>query len=182
MGILDWFKSKDARPSGPDPLHDLTLEKMRPGYLVDYEMKTWRVTAVHHYEWGDDDQTLEWQLQSDTETRYLELEGDDEPEWSLSRKIPFGALDSGLGDYIRRNENPPDQLAYDGVTYFLSETAAGHFFKNRQGEGEPLLRWGYEDSSGDRYLGIEQWGDEDFEASLGGPVQEYQFANILPGR
>ena len=33
---------------------------------------------------------------------------------------------------------------------------------------------------GKKYLGIEQWGENDFEASLGEPVEEYQFTNILP--
>ena len=44
-----------------------------------------------------------------------------------------------------------------------------------------MLRWSYEDEEGEVYLGIEQWGEWDFDATVGKPVEEYQFTNILPG-
>ena len=49
----------------------------------------------------------------------------------------------------------------------------------RIGRYGPYLQ--YEDESGEKYLAIEQWGETEFEASLGQPVEEYQFSDILPG-
>ena len=178
MGIFDIFKKDE--PSGPDPIHDLTLANLQVGYLVDYDMKTWEVTAANTYDWGDGDMSWEWQLKSGDGLAYLEREMDDEDDWSLNRKIPFGRLGSGVKERIMADEDPPDEIVLDGVTYYLEETAGGHFMKNGRGPGQPMLRWSYEDDDGRRYLGIEQWGEEDFEASTGQPVEEYQFMNILP--
>jgi hypothetical protein len=58
----------------------------------------------------------------------------------------------------------------------------GKFLKNGTGSGKELLSWDYENDSGDKLLSVEQWGEEDFEASVGYPVEEYQFLNILPGK
>jgi hypothetical protein len=81
---------------------------------------------------------------------------------------------------ILENGDPPDQVMYQGVTYFFEEMAGGAFLKNGQGPGRNLLRWDYEDEEGENYLTIEQWGEDDFLAYAGRPVQEYQFTNILP--
>ncbi|MBU2548485.1 MAG: DUF4178 domain-containing protein [Proteobacteria bacterium] len=178
MGIKDWFK-KDKDP-GPDPISGMTIEAMKPGWLVDYDMKTWEVAAAHFYEWGDDDISREWQLRSGDELVYLEREDDDEVEWSLNRKIAFGRLGSGIKEHVLEHGDPPDEIVVDGTTYYLEEMAGGHYFKDGEGPGQALLRWGYEDDDGKRYLGIEQWGEEDFDATLGVPVEEYQFTNILP--
>ncbi len=178
MGIKDWF-GKEKKPQ-PDPLADLSLDKMKQGYMVDYDLQTWEVAAAHHYDWGEGELSWEWQLKSGGETVYLELERDDEDDWSLYRKVPFLSLGPGIKQVILDNDDPPSTVDYRNVTYHLAETAGGHFYKNGAGPGQPLISWFYEDEEGERYLSIEQWGEEEFEASTGVPVQEYQFTNILP--
>ena len=178
MGLFDFFK-KD-KPKGPDPVSGLTLSKMKPGYMVDYDLKTWEVTAYNLYDWGDGDESYEWQLKNGDDVRYLELETDDEEEWCLSRKVPFGKLGSGISQAIIDNGDPPDEITFDGEPYYLEKMAGGHFLKDGKGIGQPLLSWDYENDEGDKYLSVEQWGEEDFEASQGIPVEEYQFTNILP--
>ena len=76
--------------------------------------------------------------------------------------------------------DPQTEIAYDGATYYLIQTAGGHYLKNCKGPGQEMLSWSYEDDSGSKYLTIEQWGEEDFQASVGIAVEPYQFTNILP--
>jgi len=178
MGFRDLFK-KD-KPPKLDPLKDLTLAHLKKGYFVDYDLKTWEVTASNHYDFGEGDITREWQLKSDEETVYLELESDDEEYWSLNRKIPFGRLGSAVKDYILEHGDPPDEIVFEDVTYYLDETGGGHFYKDEVRPGREFIRWSYVDDSGKKLLDIEQWGETDFEASVGEPVEEYQFSNILP--
>ena len=40
MGLFDLFKGKKKR--APDPLHDLSLSNLQPGYYVDYDLKRGR--------------------------------------------------------------------------------------------------------------------------------------------
>jgi hypothetical protein len=178
MGIMDFFKK--SKKENTEPLGDLSLDKMKKGYLVDYDLKTWEVVAHNYYDWGDGDISHEWQLKSFDETVYLEKESDDEAEWSLSRKITFGSLDAKVKKSIIETGDPPDTIVYEGATYYMEEMAGGHFYKDGKGPGKEFLRWSYEDDAGERYLGIEQWGEEDFEASAGELVESYQFTNILP--
>jgi hypothetical protein len=179
MGLRDLFKKE--KPEGPDPISGLKLSKLKVGYMVDYDLKTWEVTAHSKYDWGDGDITDEWQLRSGDDVVYLEREFDDEDDWSLNRKIPFGSLAPGIRDHLREHDDPPQEIHFEGTTYHLEDMAGGHFLSGGSGPGRPLLRWGYEDDSGEKYLGIEQWGEDEFEATVGVPVEEYQFTNILPG-
>lgn len=178
MGLKDFFKKNKDKEL--DPLRDLTLAKLKAGYLVDYDMKTWEVTAHNRYDWGEGDITHEWQLKSGDEVAYLELESDDEDDWSLSRKIAFSRLGSQIKTRIMETGDGPDEIVFEGEKFYLEEMAAGHILKEGQSPGKPMLRWSYEDDGGRRYLCLEQWGEEEFEASIGEPVQEYQFTNILP--
>ena len=53
MGLRDLFgkKAKDKdRDAEPDPIADLVLGKLKVGYLVDYDLKTWEVTGYCRYE------------------------------------------------------------------------------------------------------------------------------------
>jgi len=152
MGWKDFFKKK--KENGPDPLSELTLSKLRVGYMVDFDMETWRVTAYNQYDWGSGELTYEWQLESH----------------------------AGIKAHIRKDEAPPDEITFEGITYYLEESGSGHFLKDGKGPGQKFFVWDYEDDSGKKFLSIEQWGKNDFEASTGIPVEEYQFINILPGK
>jgi len=176
----NFFGKTDKKGGYYDPLKDLTLSNMQKGYLVEYDLKTWEVEACNHYDWGDGDITLEWRLKSHDDIICLEKESDDGDEWSISRPIPFGRIGSKIRNHILKHGDPPDQIVFEGDTYYLESFGGGHFFKDRTGMGAEFLSWDYEDDSGRKYLSIEQWGEEEFEASVGEPVEEYQFTNILP--
>ena len=60
-----------------DPLRDLVLEKLRVGYFVDYDLKTWQVTAYGLYDF-DGQKVEEWELTNDRDLRYLERYEDDD--------------------------------------------------------------------------------------------------------
>ena len=179
MKIRDFFKKN--KKDELDPLSDLSLARLKKGYLVDYDLKTWEVSAYNYYDWSEGDISHEWQLRSGDEVIYLEMESDDEEEWSLNRKIAFSRLDSQIKKKILETGDPPEKIVFDGVTYYMEETAGGRFYRDGQGQGREVLQWSYQDDEGRSYLSIEQWGEEEFEATTGEPVEEYQFTNILPG-
>lgn len=164
-----------------DPFQDLVLSKLKVGYLVDYDLKSWEVTEYNKYDWDNGFYSHEWELKSGNEVVYLECEDDDEPEWILAKKIPFKSLGPGLGKHIREKEDPPNQLKYNDATYHLEEGGGGYFCKGGGKERAEFLYWEFLDESGEQILTIEQWDENDFEASVGKYVEEYEFTNILPG-
>ena len=171
-----------------DPLADLVLEKLRVGFLVDYDMQTWTVGARSRYDFGGYE-VDEWELVAGREKRYLELEHE-EDSWSLSKKIPIGAIDGDVRREILEHEDPPARVTYDGTEYYLDDALAGHLYegvgdKNEKDgdrkDGSPLIRWEYLDEDEKNFLSIEQWGENQFAAAVGFEVEDYQFTNILPG-
>jgi hypothetical protein len=45
----------------------------------------------------------------------------------------------------------------------------------------PFVVWDFSDEKSTKFLSIEQWGETKFDMTIGFPVEEYQFTNILPG-
>lgn len=193
MGLFDRFKramtsrsEEDAPREDIDPLADLTLEKLRPGYLLDYDLKTWTVREHVQYDF-DGFLVDEWELESDEgEIRFLELEDDDGPAWSLSGEVPLTAFDfeegGSLARYIATNDDAPELLTYEGEAYELVEAGPAELV-NDDGTRHPLVFWTYaHEDDEDRFLAIEQYGEESFDASAGHTIEPYEFDNILPGR
>ena len=180
MGWRDLFGSKKDEDQF-DPLRDLELSKLREGFLVDYDMKTWSVTGYNRYDFGEGYKTDEWELTASDETRYLERSKDDAVEWTLSKKIPIGAIEGNVRQHIIDHEDPPEQIVYNGKTYYLDESGSGHFYEGGKGPSQPFVYWDFIDKEDEHFVSIEQWGETEFEAAAGHYVEEYQFTNILPG-
>jgi hypothetical protein len=179
---MSWnpFKKKPKEPE-LDPLKDLTLSNLKPGYFLEYDLKTWQVKGQNRYDF-DGDRTDEWELVSGEEVRYLEREEDDGVTWTLTQKIPVSQIEGNLQASLRNQEDPPERVTCDGVEYFGESSQVGTFFKDGTGTGQEFIVWDYIDRSQKLTLGIEQWGDEEYEASLGEIVEEYQFSRIIPSK
>ncbi|MBI2876430.1 MAG: DUF4178 domain-containing protein [Candidatus Tectomicrobia bacterium] len=179
--IWNFFKKKgENEPEKLDPLRDLILSRLKVGYLVDYDLRTWEVTGYSRYDWGRGEFSEEWELRCGDETIYLEREEDDEVEWKLSWKISLEVLGPQFKKRLKEEEEPPEEIVYEGVTYTLEGEGAGLFHQNGRGEGLEFLCWDYVDEEGKQFLTLEQWGEEKYELSTGIEVEEYQFSHILP--
>ena len=177
---FDFFKKKKKEEQ--PQLEDLVLSKLKPGFLVDYDMRPHQVLARNHYKWEEGGVTDEWELKDGSETWFLErMEEDGEVEWSLSQKKPISMLEGDIAQHITKNEDPPEQVVYEGETFYYETDDIGEYFKGDAKEGLPFVVWDYADEKGERFLSIEQWGETKFDMTIGFDVEEYQFTNILPG-
>ena len=179
MGLFDqWRKDKESEDL-TDPLHDLTLSNLTVGYLVDFDLKTWEVKSYSTYDF-DGDQTKEWELDCGNEQCFLERVEDDDVEWAITRKISLSDITEGVKTHIREHDDPPQELTISGKKFLADGGGAGYYYKDGKGSGDQMIFWDYTDSSGEKILSIEQWGEDEFEASVGQYVHEYEFTNILP--
>lgn len=196
------FGKKDKAEEAFDPTRDAVLDRMRPGFMVDYDMKTWQVTDRDEYDMGDGYRMIEWALKSGSDVKYLNLENYDEVCWTLTQKVPIGMLGADIKKCVMENGDPPREVELKGVKYYLDASGNGEYYKGGKGAGggggaryddddeyggegdggsEPFIYWEYEDEGGKTCVTIEQWSDTDFECYSGVYVEEYQFSNILPG-
>lgn len=176
------FGKKEEEEPSVDPFEDLVLPKMKAGYLVDYDSRTWEVLAHHTHDTGDGFHGDDWELRSDSDMRYLTRVEADGSYWTWTRKVPIGMIDARLKKHIQQHGDPPEQLEFESVVYTMQSYGGAKFFRNGSGPEIPYLYWDYEDDERVDVLSIMQWGDIEFEAYVGHYVEEYQFTNILPGR
>ena len=179
MGFKDFFKKQDE--DKVDPLKYLTLSKLKVGYIVDYDMKTWQVKAYNRYNFEDGYIAEEWEINSGDDKWYLERAEDDEVEWSLSKKIPIASIEGDVRKHIMDNDDPPTQIIYKGKKYYLEESGPGYFYEGGEEPAKEFVYWEFIDEDDEHFINIEQWGETEFEAATGFGVEEYQFTNILPG-
>jgi len=181
--VFDFFKKKKAELQKEEfHIEDLVLSKLKTGFLVDFDMKTYKVTACNKYQWNEGGVTDEWELKAGDKTWFLERsEEDGEVEWSMCRKLSISELEGDIAGEIERNDDPPEVVVFQGKQFTFEEDDIGEFF--RGGSGEPLsfVSWDYEDEAEEQFLTIEQWGETKFDIQVGFKVEEYQFTNILPG-
>jgi hypothetical protein len=179
MGIFDIFKSKKEPEKHYDPTN-IKVTDLEKGYLLDYDLETWTVTKMSEYDWGNNFFTREFVIVSKGQKLYLHIEDDDELIITLSESLKYRKLGSEVIDFTELNGKPPKKINYQDVTYFLDEETPG-FYRNTDTEDwEELISFDYLDDEEEKCLTIEQWGDDDFEASIGIVIKPREISNILP--
>lgn len=178
MGLTDRLFGRKRKDDAPDPLADLVLAKLKVGYLVDYDLHTWKVTAYCRYRFPGRDDVEEWELTAGGEQRYLERADD---AWSLSRRIAVGDVAGDVRRHVHDHGDPPERIVFERAEYRLDASCAGHMLPGGAGAGEPVIRWEYVDETETAFVGIEQWSETEFTAAAGRVVEDYQFTHILPG-
>jgi len=175
--LKDKFSKKEEKSY--DDITDLTVKNLDVGFIFDYETETWQVTAKNRYE-TDEGEYFEMEIKSSSDVCFLEPGDEDLHTWLITKKIPIGKIGGNVRAHIKKEQDPPDTITYDGVEYYLDASTDGHFFKDCEGEGDPFISWNFLDDSEKKQITIEQWGETEFEASTGLEVEEFRFMNILP--
>ena len=164
-----------------DPLN-ITVRDLHLGYILEYDLRTWEITAEYEYDWGDENFSKEYRLSDGKETRYLSVEENDQLELTWSRKIKLAQIQSDLARTIENDGRPPDTLVFEGRTYYFDEESPGYF--NDLGEKneawEEFIVWDYYDEEDQYCLSIERWDERSFDASVGKVLAGHEISNILP--
>lgn len=180
MGLFDkLFQKKESHYDSTNiRVHDLDV-----GFVFDYDLSTWEVQGIYEYDWGNNYFTREFKINNGSDTRYLSLEEDDELCLSVSKKIKVRVLGEHVMDDLMNREKPPGKIHYEGTEYFLEKEAPGYFHDIAKGKDdwEEFISWNFEDDAEKQIITIEQWGEKDFEASIGKNIDEFEISNILPG-
>ena len=177
-----FFKKKKKKEElGPhyDPTN-IGVMDIRKGFIFDFNGQSWEVEEEFEYDWGNNDFTYEFKVVSANETYFLYLEEDDEIECIFSQKIPFAKLDGSVESKILKKGRPPKTISYNGTEFYRDEESPGYFRKIGTESWSELISWTYYDEEEETVLTIEQWGERDFEASMGVVVNPNSITNILP--
>ncbi|UTW61077.1 DUF4178 domain-containing protein [bacterium SCSIO 12741] len=183
---MGWFgnSDKDKRKFTRTHIPEKTVSDLKLGDQFDFDGKTWKVKEEYEYDWGNECFTSEFKITSGSIESFLYMEeNDDGLEIILSRNLPLAELDTDLGTKIDLTGSPDESYEYEGETYHFDEESSGYYRNvstTSPEESEEFISWSYYDESEKLVLIVEQWGDEEFEASIGKVVSADQFKNIKP--
>ncbi|MEL7004106.1 MAG: DUF4178 domain-containing protein [Bacteroidota bacterium] len=182
MGLFDFFKKKEEAPRYD--VTNLKVTDLDEGFIFDYDMKSWQVKEVYQYDWGKNNFSYEYKIDSGDEVLFLSLEDQGELILSLSKSIKVRVLGESIPEEIVKNQKPPDRLVYENETYYLDSDSAGYFNDMTAGndDWEELISWEYFNKEGDKIISIVQWDERNFEASSGIMIKDFQISNIIPGQ
>lgn len=180
MGLFDFLKKKEEEPKYD--ITNLSILDLDQGFILDYDMKSWQVKEVGEYDWGSNNFSREYKLDSGDDVVYLSVENDGELELSISRNIKMHKLGENIIDETIKNEKPPSKIVYHDKTYYLDEDCAGFYNDVTKGgdDWEELINWEYYDDDEENILSITQWGEREFDASVGKIIKEFEISNIIP--
>ncbi|OHX66083.1 DUF4178 domain-containing protein [Flammeovirga pacifica] len=179
-----FFKKKNKEDEEPsyDPTN-ITIRDLRLGYIFDFEMKTFEVTGEYEYDWGDNDRSYEYKIESATDTFFLQVDDEDELTGTVNQSILWGKLPENVEEDILKKGKPPKSISFNGKEFFRDEKSVGYWrdvHSMSSDESTEYMCWDYYDESEKFVLCIEQHGDEAFNASLGIVEPARKFTNILP--
>ncbi|TPN89215.1 DUF4178 domain-containing protein [Aquimarina algicola] len=176
MGIFNFFK-KDKKESKID----FTVNELKKGYILDYFMKTWEVKSVYLYDWGNNSFAREYFLDAGNEKLYLYVEEDDELICSVWKKIDIIDIDPNIIDITIANDDAPNTITYKNSTFTKISSSLGNCAEEgNEDEYDELISWTYQNKDNKELISVNRVGEEEFEATHGNYVKEYEFSNILP--
>ncbi len=178
--MFDFFKKKKKEEEPSYNPTNIQLIDMRRGFFVDYDLKTWEVLEEFEYDWGNNNFSYEYKLESMGDVCFLSIEETQPLRCVISRKINFNRLDESVEREIKSNERPPKKIVLDGVEYFRNTENAGYFRNISESEWYEFMSWDYLDKTEKQTLTIVQWDDEEFESFTGKVSGGYEFSNIIP--
>ncbi|TRX50663.1 DUF4178 domain-containing protein [Fulvivirga sp. M361] len=182
MGLFDFLKKKEKEPEYD--VTNLSVKDLDQGFILEYDMKSWEIKEVYEYDWGGNNISREYMMDAGDEVIYLGVEDEGELFITAMKNIKIRKLGDDIIDKTIKKERPPKKLEYEGIKYHLHTDNAGYFNDKTKGtdDWEELVSWDYYDDEEVHILSITQWGERDFEASVGKVVKAYQISNIIPGQ
>ncbi len=179
MGLFDFFKKKTE---DYDPTN-LSVRDLDVGFVFDYNLKTWVVKEAYAYDWGDNNFSNEFKIDSGDEQAFLSVEEDNELILSLTKPIKIHKIDEDVADEIEKTDKAPRKIRYEGEKFYLDSDSAGYFHDKSKGDDdwEEMIEWEYFNDEEDKVISIIQWDERTFEAAFGKVLKEFEISNILPG-
>jgi hypothetical protein len=181
MGLFS-KKEKNYEPKGKpldfDPLN-VQIGDLRPGFFVDYNFKTFEITAGFEY------------ALKDYSFKALKFDAADEVIWValenamntyLMETVGIGVINPELQNMMSNFGKPPATLTYKDVIYNLNNQGDGRYrdlLKNAM-DWSRLTCWKYVAADGSSTLYALQKGQSNFEAIVAKPVGVGEFSNFLP--
>lgn len=175
--IAKLFKSETGKGTGKD----LTLNDLDIGYIVEYELRSWEITEVAHYDWGDGFKGKEFKIFDGKDSIYLYVDPAFE-ELSVSYQVNIndGDLLASKKSIIASDE-ALNSLNYEDKKWVIDEEALARYKIDGNKEWADLMCWTYVDQNNEKdFVALNRWGEKKVEAYKGNLIEPFEISSILP--
>ncbi len=177
MGIFDKFRKKKTTYD----VTNISVKDLDVNFIFDYDLSSWEVVEVYEYDWGDHIFTKEYKITDGTKTYFLSVDDDDELEIILSTKANIRKIGDDIIEHIQNNDKPQNKLIFGNEIYYLDEGSPGYMrCMNNPESWMELMSWDYYNDEETKTICIEQFNDNEFDASTGKILKEFEISNIVP--
>lgn len=178
--MFNLFKKKK------EPEYDVTnlsVNDLDTGFVFDYDMKSWVVEETYEYDWGNNNFSKEYKVNSGDDVAFLSVEDDGELNLSLVKAIKIRAIEEDLLEEIVKNKKAPKQIHFQKELYYLENDAAGYFrdCTKKTEDWEEFMSWEYFNEEENKIVSITQWDDHNIDAAAGVVIEPHQLSEIIPG-
>ena len=171
-------------PVAYDPSH-LTVRNLKINFMVDYNLKTWKVIVEKQIDWQKEGSTDKlFELVSAIETIYIFIK---RVEVDLSRyfvleKKNIHILNKNIEKDISEKGEPDSLISYKERTFYKENELVGFIFnlKCNPPLASNVTGWEYFNENRDEYMFIYRENKSRYLALLGKLESEYAFSEILP--
>ncbi len=180
MGIFNIFGKKKEEPSY-DP-NNVTVHDLDFNFIIEYDLKSWKVEEVFEFDWGSNNFSKEYKINSGDEIAYLHVSDDGGLQLTLTKEIKIRKLDEDLVDTIVKTEKALNKLHWEGEKYFLDSESTGYSkdLSKSTNDWEELISFEYYNDEETKIISITQWDERSFEAYAGIVISEFEISSIIP--
>lgn len=172
-------------PPEPRPLlitydaANLTPENLQPGYLFEFDLKTWQVVGRKQLDWLPDGSELMIQAISGGDSGLLFLRRG--YPTLFARRLSVHLLNSGLEDQLARYDKPPATLQFQEQMFYREQPLNGYLFDLHGTEQCLHFRsWDYCDLKREQWLRIMICAQKEIKVFTGRTISPYEISDILP--
>ena len=167
--------------SNYDP-SNITIENLKMGYILDYDIQTWEVTHEWQYDWENNTTEKEFKLMSNADPLFLTIcKEARQLTVKIGKQINIFAIDEHIESEIINKGRPYNILKFENITYYRDAQFDGiSYFVSEPNSGTRVVAWDYYDGVRENHLRIIQKGRGDFKVTQNKMVSPYEFTDILP--
>ncbi|GEM_PF-6022868 len=157
------------------------IESLHTGYLVDYQLKKWKIVGEYEFNRKDGSSEKTFKLFHQDEQIFLHLWKKKDTLISyVTEQVNIYDVDENLAEQIISEDVPFELLTYQNRAYYLESEAEGLMYDlTMDSSGTQAMIWNYFDGQHRQILRLERFGRADFRVFVGKYVSPFEFSNII---
>ncbi len=162
---------------------NISVENIKTGYIIDFDIKSWEVSNEWQYDWDNGNTEKEFKLSSNNDFMFVLLTKEARQFGvKVGKPINIYSIDENIETEIQTKGRPYNVLLFEGITYYRESQTEGICYNmgDTSAQGVRVKAWDYYDTNRENHLRISERGRGEFRVLKARSASPYEFTDILP--